>query len=102
MRRGRSGKFSGKLQLEGGWKLTAVNEGFNAQTAESLNAVSGRIGAVLKGAGVTSFAPPPTQGPLLFLFEVDLQKRILRPVDTTALDRLLWTVGPAAPGGSTP
>ncbi len=98
MRRGRSGK----LQLEGGWKLTAANEEFDAQTAESLNAASGWIGAVLKGAGVTSFTPPPAQGPFLFLFEVDLQKRILRPVDTTALDRLLRAVGPAAPGGSTP
>ncbi len=65
--------------------------------------MSGWIGAVLKGgAGVTSSAPPPAQGPFLFLFEVDLQKRILRPVDTTALDRLLRTVGPTAPGGSTP
>ena len=96
---GRSGTFSGKIQLANGWMLTGVNEEFDPKTAETINAVSGLLTGLIKTAGGVQMLTVPTTSehpvkPFLLLFAVNLQDKKLEAVDTNVLNEALKTAVP--------
>lgn len=91
---GRSGTFSGKIQLANGWMLTGVNEDFDAKTAETITAVSGLLTGLIKTAGGVQMLTVPVSSehpvkPFLLLFAVNLQDKKLEAVDTSVVDEAL-------------
>jgi hypothetical protein len=89
---GAIGTFKGGFQLTNGWMLTNVSEESDAKVAETLTAVSGLIGSALSPGAAK---PKSTEGettpsqPFFYLFKIDLSKRELTRIDTSALNSTL-------------
>jgi hypothetical protein len=72
--------------------LTNVSEESDAKVAETLTAVSGLIGSALSPGAAK---PKSTEGettpsqPFFYLFKIDLSKRELTRIDTSALNSTL-------------
>lgn len=73
---GTSGSFDGSFKLEDGWRLTQVDQKFDAKIAETITAVSSLVKELKPPFKVYEAPPPPFE-----LYEIDLKNRKLIPLE---------------------
>lgn len=69
---GTTGSFDGSLKLEDGWKLTQVDQKFDAKIAETITALS----SLVKELKLKELKPTVFE-----LYEIDLKNRRLIPLE---------------------